>query len=161
MERHAPRIITWVMLAVMAFIGATTGAKVLGKLGELTAPGAKVEHSSELDATDSLVQRALELRVGESSVAFRGSDENPFRPVGRSDAPRQVSVGPTYVREPLILKGVLIKGKPLAILADKTGQTFIRGAGEKIGDQMVVTIEREQVTLRDALGTYQASVSEP
>lgn len=92
---------------------------------------------------------------------YTGGFENPFRPV-RSvhvvKTSKYKAAAPPRVK--LSLKGILIKNKPLAILEDDMGQTYIRGVGEKALEQQVVAISDNRVTLRDHLGRYELTVEE-
>ena len=93
---------------------------------------------------------------------YHGNFEAPFRIVSEAFAPRverkTESSGP--VRVDLVLKGVLLKDKPLAILENEKGVTFICGIGETVQDFVVESIGASHVQLRGRQGAITLSVKE-
>jgi hypothetical protein len=96
------------------------------------------------------------------TFSYTGGFENPFKPWNRmqGDKGKKGSTKSKIPRTTLYLKGILIKDRPLAILENDAGETFIRGVGEKVLEQSIVAIEKNRVTLRDHLGTYDLAVKE-
>ena len=84
--------------------------------------------------------------------------ENPFKSWQPRQRKSRSNVKVSRVK--LTLKGILIKKKPLAILEDSMGKTYIRGVDEKAIDQVVVKISENSVTLRDHAGTYELTVED-
>jgi hypothetical protein len=60
----------------------------------------------------------------------------------------------------LSLKGVLLKARPLAILEDASGKTYICGMGETVCGQTIENIEATSVRLQNTLGSYSLVVKE-
>ncbi|MDD5675013.1 MAG: hypothetical protein PHC61_12665, partial [Chitinivibrionales bacterium] len=89
---------------------------------------------------------------------FRGSDRAPFS--SAIAAAKKTSGGDKIVRSKLSLNGILMKEKPLAILADESGATAICAVGDTFFSQIIVAIRGNTVTLRDAKGAYDLSVIE-
>jgi hypothetical protein len=113
--------------------------------------------------SSAFVDRALGLQPSAAAVRFRGGIESPFKAI--SEAHRNASAGPrrpatTPSRPQFVLKGVLYKSNPLAILEDASGATSILGVGDSLFGQKVAGITRTSVTLRDSHGTYELSVKE-
>ncbi|MBN1309426.1 MAG: hypothetical protein JXA18_16015 [Chitinispirillaceae bacterium] len=110
----------------------------------------------------ALIDSALRTVPAKHTFEYTGGFENPFRqwrsaPLsGRTAQPRNKQLS----RNRLQLKGILLKERPLAILEDGTGETFIRGVGEKAVGQSIVSIADNRVTLRDHVGTYELIVEE-
>lgn len=111
---------------------------------------------------DSLVQAALQPAPPLAVVRVDATLESPFIPAGaRRGAPSHAPVSPARPREPLYLSGILLRtAKPQAILEDAQGTSRICGEGDSVLGQVVVRIERDQVTLRDKGGTYTLQVKE-
>jgi hypothetical protein len=113
--------------------------------------------SKALASTDSALKISPELR----SPQFSSAMENPFKPPSEADpgVKRSIHKAPeTQVK--LSLKGVLLKAKPLAILEDAAGKTYICGVGETISEQRIESIEATRVTLKNNLGSYSLIVKE-
>jgi hypothetical protein len=87
--------------------------------------------------------------------------ENPFKPISEADPPimKHHGLAPeTQVK--LSLKGVLLKARPLAILEDASGKTYICGMGETVCGQTIENIEATSVRLHNTLGSYSLVVKE-
>lgn len=109
----------------------------------------------------SLIDSALATSPANSAFKYSGGFENPFRSWQKSVKPkgsRRKSTRPPRMK--FALKGILIKKKPLAILENELGETFIRGIHEKALDQTIISITENRVVIRDHLGTYELSVEE-
>lgn len=112
--------------------------------------------TSELD----LINNALENKSHNDFFTYVGQFESPFRK--RTDLVQNHAAvnSPLLKREKLYLKGILIKNKPLAILENEQGETFIRGIGDTVLDQEILKIKETSITLRDRQGTYDLAVQE-
>lgn len=111
----------------------------------------------------SLISAAVNEVPAIRSFEYTGGFENPFRPLHPKrvhSAKRSTGGAGKIARSKFLLKGILTKNKPLAILEDGLGETYIRGVGDKALDQVVVKITSNQVTMRDNLGTYVLVVEE-
>jgi len=109
------------------------------------------------------IDKALTITVQPKHFEFVGKFDNPFRlstskPVRIARSGTRKKAAPA--RKKLIIKGILMKGKPLAIFEDEEGQTFIRGIGELVHEQKVLKITENRVVLHDRRGTYDISVEE-
>ncbi|NLW33773.1 MAG: hypothetical protein GXY77_20180 [Fibrobacter sp.] len=105
-----------------------------------------------------LIERALAYKTNDSSFTYTGDFENPFRNFIQKQKKSSGKSSPLPQRTQLFLKGILIKEKPLAILEDQRGETYIRSIGETVQDQKIISISENRVTLRDLRGTYELSV---
>lgn len=119
-----------------------------------------LNHDSTVSDRLALINAAVQSTPPQNTFEYTGGFENPFRQWNRanlySDQHRQAKPPRTM----LSLKGILMKERPLAILENSMGETFIRGIGEKALDQLIVSISNNRVTMRDHLGTYELSVKE-
>ena len=114
--------------------------------------------SKIIDLADS----ALHCGPVASPIRYYEDFETPFRLVSEAFAP---SMGKKNASSPvlhlsLILKGVLLKDRPLAILEDEKGATFICGIGEKIQEYVVESIGPNNIRLRGRQGAVTLSVKE-
>ncbi len=118
--------------------------------------------SKEVRPSESLtvINRALLAVPAKDTFVYRGGFENPFRQWNNALLSSDSKSPKKPPRNMLILKGILMKDRPLAILENQTGETFIRGEGEKALDQTVVSISKNHVIIRDHLGSYELSVKE-
>jgi hypothetical protein len=107
-------------------------------------------------------RNALTCRPNTEEFRYIGNFENPFRvPAEAFASPAKKKPGaPAALRVTLTLKGVLLKERPLAILEDASGGTFICGIGEKIQELLVESIESNRVILRGSQGAITLSVKE-
>ncbi|MBN1759147.1 MAG: hypothetical protein JW863_12555 [Chitinispirillaceae bacterium] len=109
----------------------------------------------------SLINKAVEDFPIRNKFEYTGGFENPFKSLTESPVSHHRGTSsPTVSRSKFILKGILTKNKPLAILEDGLGETYIRGVGEKALEQTVVGIADNRVIMRDRLGTYELVVEE-
>jgi hypothetical protein len=114
-------------------------------------------------ASFALVEKALGMQPPIASAPYTGGFESPFRLVSEarmSDMAGEHHTAPVPNRPRLVLKGILYKSSPLAILEDSGGKTSILGVGDTISGQTVAGIGKTSVTLRDKRGTYELSVKE-
>jgi len=116
-----------------------------------------------VSGASSIVDRALALNPAGDVRAATGGFENPFKPL--SEAHQALSTGPRREVAPvsrpmLVLKGILYKASPLAILENSKGTTSILGVGDTLDSQSITAITRTSVTLKDKRGTYELSVKE-
>ena len=107
--------------------------------------------------TTTIVQQALLPGEPATQNVYSGNFENPFKPAGIALKPTAPSGQTAYVRKTLIIKGVLIKDRSLAIFAGENGEKLIGGIGDTVCGQIVTAITGESVTLRDQAGSYTLS----
>ncbi len=87
-------------------------------------------------------------------------------PLKMASEARQLSPSPrrqnsaAVGRPTLVLKGILYKSSPLAIVEYPAGKTFILAAGDTIAGQTISAIGKASVTFRDKRGTWDLSVKE-
>ncbi|MBN1577903.1 MAG: hypothetical protein JW913_15190 [Chitinispirillaceae bacterium] len=110
----------------------------------------------------ALINSAVRAVPRKHTFEYTGGFENPFKlwksaQMYNRNAQRRTAKQP---RTRLLLKGILLKDRPLAILENAAGETFIRGVGEKVLEQSIVSISDDRVTLRDHVGTYELIVEE-
>jgi hypothetical protein len=116
-----------------------------------------------LSGTSRLVDSALGLRPVVASVRFSGGFQSPFLTL--SEARQAAAVVPRGAqgrasRPRIVLKGILYKSNPLAILENGGGTTSILGIGDTLQGQTVTAISKTSVTLKDKRGAYELSVKE-
>lgn len=120
--------------------------------------------NSALSANIALkkINESLTKKIVQDTFVYTASFESPFKLFGDPGPvrPSLFKNSAPVNRTKLILKGVLQKNAPLAILEDERGETYIRGVGEKALDQEIVKIMSNSITLRDAGGTYDLVVQE-
>jgi hypothetical protein len=162
-DRIKNLITAGILLIVWGAIAGTAVTMVRDSRNRPGAPGA-VQRIAGVTPTDTMISRALHSVTAPNPSPYGGSFENPFRTVKQV---ADVAAGSSSTasasqssRKKLQLKGVLTKDNPLAIMEDETGQTYIKGVGETIGDLKIVKITVVKVTLRDRFGTYDISVKE-
>lgn len=125
-----------------------------------TAP---VKNARDIFLSKALVSADSALKIVPETrwYQFPSAMENPFKPVSEADPivlKHHGQLPETQVK--LFLKGVLLKARPLAILEDATGKTYICGVGETVCDQTVEDIQATSVTLHNTLGSYSLIVKE-
>ncbi len=152
-------------LQLLAFVALLTGATMVGTDAWKQWKTGTSETVSTADIVQSSVipevAEALQSRAQLQEIVFPKRYSCPFRPSSERRVIRTKKVSiPKGAREKLKLKGFLLKDKPLAILENNFGQTFICGVGEQAGEQTVVKISREEVVVKDEHGTYSLSVGE-
>ncbi len=150
------------LLASLLFLVVTffIGSEIPSEFSILGRPVGQVEDSTAASRL-KLINSALGEGPRVDFFEYTGGFENPFRNIRqarRSTGPADTSA--QSPREKLSLKGILIKEKPLAILEDGMGETYIRGIGEKALEQTITAISDNSVTLRDRRGIYELTVEE-
>ncbi len=115
---------------------------------------------------ESMAQREmkkLDAALNRSIIAdtfqYVGNFETPFRMTGDNGQKRVPKVNHP-ARPRLLLKGILQKDVPLAIIEDEQGETFIDGVGKIIHGQEIVKIGNNSVTLKDSRGYHDIMVEE-
>jgi hypothetical protein len=123
--------------------------------------GKKTAH--EIIPTDVVadIDSALTRTVNAATARYIPGAASPFRIAGEqpNPAPKQQASSPQG-RHRLMLKGFLIKDRPLAILETSDGATHICGVGETVEGQKILRIGGERVVVKDPWGTYELSVRE-
>jgi hypothetical protein len=146
-----------------ALIGSISLAR--GILSHREKPAAAVEAQTEsaFSASFALVEKALSLPPLAAIAGYRGDFESPLKPFSEA----RESAGPVARRAQsaagrpvLVLKGILYKSNPLAILEGAGGKTSILGVGDSISGRKVAGIGNASVTLRDKSGTYDLFIKE-
>jgi hypothetical protein len=154
-----------ILLAVSVFLTASALYIAKDIPADLTMLRTRQIH---FDDSTTLVRLAL-INSAVKSVPprkyfeYKGGFENPFKSRNAVRLSSRRGNSGTAAKAPrvkFLLKGILTKNKPLAILEDEMGETYIRGIGEKVLDQSIVSIADNRVTLRDRLGTYVLVVEE-
>ncbi len=123
----------------------------------------KQTSKSIIDKSIKNINQVLSQTSHYNFFTYTSGFENPFRKHGAvksQPAAGKHSQVEIHVRPKLLLKGVLLKNKSLAIIEDEKGQTYIRGIGETVLDQHIVSINADKVVLRDRKGTYELAVEE-
>ena len=133
--------------------------EVPGDLDALRTPKQHSEDSTVL-ARLALINTAVSAVPSVRHFEYTGGFENPFKPFHEPPRRGGKSAAEKVPRSKFILKGILTKNKPLAILEDALGETYIRGVGDKVLEQTIVGITNNRVTMRDHLGTYELVVEE-
>jgi hypothetical protein len=126
-----------------------------------------LNHKTSLSIQDeSMVRRemkkldnALSRKISADTFQYVGNFETPFRMTGDNGQKKAPKVN-LPVRPRLLLKGILQKNVPLAIIEDEQGETFIEGVGKVIHGQEIVNISNNRVTLKDSRGHYEIMVEE-
>jgi hypothetical protein len=157
MEQNRAAIVTFAgIIAFILGIYVLTGIKPSG-----------INQSNSLSIQDeSLAQRevkkldnALNRRITADTFQYVGNFETPFRMTGDNGQKKVPKVN-LPARPRLLLKGILQKDVPLAIIEDEQGETFIEGVGKSIHGQEIVKISNTSVTLKDNRGHYDIMVEE-
>lgn len=122
------------------------------------------EHSSKIENERfKIIDQALKEGVNPHFFNYTGDFENPFQN-GPTAGNEQSSVAATKPkapeRIPLALKGILTNERPLAILEDNNGRTFIRGVGDSVENQRIMAISGTKVTILDGKSKYEIVVKE-
>jgi hypothetical protein len=143
-------------------LSASLFGGIVSDAGKVKQPAAFTTEAG-FSASFALVEKALGLRPPQASVTYIGGFESPFRLISESrmsDMAGEHHAAPVTNRPRLVLKGILYKSSPLAILEDSGGKTSILGVGDTLAGQTVAGIGKTSVTLRDKRGTYELSVKE-
>jgi len=129
-------------------------------------PSAINQSKLSAEQNESMAQRemkkldnALNKRITTDTFQYVGNFETPFRMAGDNGQKKLPKVI-LPARPQLLLKGILQKDVPLAIIEDEKGETFIEGVGKSIHGQEIVNIRNNRVTLKDNRGHYDIMVEE-
>lgn len=123
----------------------------------------KQTSKSIIDNSIASINSVLSLTPHYDFFTYTSDFESPFRKYKSARTQTQTNKPPQDVtpsRPELLLKGVLLKEKSLAIIEDKGGKTYIKGIGEAVLDQQIISINADKVVLRDRKGTYELAVEE-
>jgi hypothetical protein len=151
--------------AIVTFAGIV--AFLLGIYLLISIRPSAMNQSKSLSVQDeSMAQReikkldnALNQRITADTFQYVGNFETPFRIAGDNGQKKVPKVN-LPARPRLLLKGILQKNVPLAIIEDEQGETFIEGVGKSIHGQEIVKISNNSVTLKDNRGHYDIMVEE-
>lgn len=121
-------------------------------------------HSTKIENESfKIIDLALKEVVNQNFYNYVGDFENPFQKNSITTNSESESTSPkTNVpdRIQLKLKGILSNERPLAILEDNEGKTFIRGVGDSIANQKIYAISGSNVTILDGKKKYEIIVKE-
>jgi hypothetical protein len=120
------------------------------------APAARPERIAQF----ALVDSALAVIPAVSPFAFDTGRAEPFAPPGIIPGARtrpRLPVGPTV---PLVLKGVLLKETPLAIIIDPAGKSHICRTGDEVLGVHITGIAADLVSVVDNGYAYTLQVRE-
>ncbi len=134
-------------------------------LGSGSKSPASLVKSKNVEGFDLLIDNAntaIAAFPQRKDVVFIAPVHAPFQPLSALTEPSTelAKALPSSKRVPLVLKGVLLKKQPLALLADPTGKTWIVGLTEKVFEQEVTAIGSDKISLRDRFGSFDLSVKE-
>ncbi|MBD3314611.1 MAG: hypothetical protein GF344_02380 [Chitinivibrionales bacterium] len=101
---------------------------------------------------------ALAPRPSPEPFEFSGSFQDPFGKASPRPVRPKVPAGPQEA-EDLVLKGVLTKSPPLAIIQDGSGRTHICKPGDSIATYSVMSIEEDEARVKRAGRTYTLKVA--
>jgi hypothetical protein len=121
-----------------------------------SSPGISVK-SLEIFADSALAQKPTT-----QSFTYLGQFDAPFKTVEEAftSPPRPTKLPPANSEVSLLLKGVLLKQQPLAILEDAEKKTYICGINETVLGQTVTAISATSISLKNSRGTYSLTVKE-
>jgi hypothetical protein len=130
----------------------------------IQATSTSKEHSSKIENESfKIIDQALKEGIQPHFFNYSGDFENPFQN-GPGAGNGQSSPTTTRPKEPeripLTLKGILTNERPLAILEDNGGRTFIRGVGDSVENQRIIAISGGKVTILDGKSKYEIAVKE-
>lgn len=136
----------------------------------LEIPDLLIEDISKKHTKNSIINKSiasidkiLSFTPGYQFFTYTSEFDSPFRKHASEEPAEKMShsrAKDTPVRPKLILKGILLKNKGLAIIEDEKGQTYIKGTGESILDQQIISINVNKVVIRDRTGAYELAVEE-
>lgn len=121
------------------------------------------EHSTKIENESfKIIDKALKEVVNQHFFNYTGDFENPFQngPVAGNGQSSTTSKPKEPERIPLRLKGILTNERPLAILEDVNGRSFIRGVGDSVENQRIMAISGGKVTILDGKNKYDIIVKE-
>jgi hypothetical protein len=162
LKNNRPLFLLLIAIAVGVWIVNAYTIAVLIAPHATSVPNARRHEDDVLLAVFNRAGNALKCRPRTDAFTYDGNFENPFRLLSEAFASpvKKKTASSSTAQITLTLKGVLLKERPLAILEDGSGKTFICGIGEKIQELVVESIEPNRVTLRGSQGAYTLSVKE-
>ncbi len=105
--------------------------------------------------------KALSIKARKKDFIFKETFSSPFRQLYGMPIRKSPGVShKTHLREPLFLKGTLIKENALAIIEDQSGKTFICKKGDMVHERKVVSIGEDRVIIKDSGGMETLVVKE-
>jgi hypothetical protein len=116
------------------------------------------QSSESADTLSTIVKYALTSTITSREVIFKPDADSPFRETGvsaQTATTGTVQFRPIRQPEVLVLKGFLEKEKPLAIIEDSRGETFILGVGDSLYGQKILSIQPDRVKVRDGVRVYE------
>ncbi len=153
------------LLLLVSIVCLSAGIYLFMGIPDLLIQNTSMKQTSKsiIDNSIANINRVLSLTPHYDFFTYTSEFESPFRKFGVARTQEQTIKSSQEVipsRPQLLLKGVLLKEKSLAIIEDKSGQTYIRSIGETVLDQQIVSINADKVVLRDRKGTYELAVEE-
>lgn len=153
------------LLILVSIVCLSAGIFLLMEIPELLLQNTSRKQASKsiIDNSIASINKVLSLSPHYDFFTYTSEFESPFRKHGATHTQPQTNKSSQEItpsRPDLLLKGVLLKEKSLAIIEDKGGQTYIRGIGETVLDQQIVSINADKIVLRDRKGTYELAVEE-
>jgi len=94
---------------------------------------------------------------GDTTFTYSAKYRDPFLPSGSTEAMVAQKTGPVYR-----LKGVVWDAKnPLAVVMDESGVTYFMRAGEKMGNDLLLSVKQNMVIFKRKNGTkYEININE-
>lgn len=155
------------ILLLLALTALVVTFTQLSKISDILIQAASKSkgHSSKIENERFvIIDRALKEVVNQPFFNYTGDFENPFQNNPSSGGKEKSSATTTKPKEPeripLTLKGILTNERPLAILEDNNGRTFIRGVGDSVENQRIIAISGTKVTILDGKSKYDIAVKE-
>jgi hypothetical protein len=108
----------------------------------------------------SAIDKALKLELPGPSKTFLAPERSPFGIENTGSAKKSRIRAPTASQYGLLLKGVLQKDKPLAILQNQAGETFICTKGDTVCGMCVTSIQIDMVEITGKGGRLKLTIPE-
>ena len=115
---------------------------------------------------DPAVLRRIDLALDRAPDAHAAKPEAPAQNPFSSESPlssaaaQAAKSGKATAPRTLVLRGILIKNVPLAIIDDETGKSWICKQGDSVATSIVVSVGNGSAKLRDRKGTFTLTVPE-
>lgn len=153
------------MLLLVSVVCLSAAAFLVFEIPDLLVQNTHKSKSSSsiIDKSIASINKVLAIAPHYDFFSYTSGFDSPFRKHGTFQPQtevKQYAKKNIPIRPKLILKGVLLKDKSLAIIEDESGQTFIRGIGESVLEQQIISINTQKVVFRDRKGTYELAVQE-
>lgn len=150
-------IISAVLFLILGIVNIT---QVITRLSSSGGPATDPEQQVNLKEFE-MVDKALHTTTRTPPFTFTGGFDTPFHIIeGSTRKGSRGAAKPVPIYNKLTLKGTLIKDKPLAVIEDEDGKTFISKQGDRIHNLTIVSISDDRVTLRSSSGTVTLKVKE-